>query len=75
MLRKVTYCAGHISATTRPHQLHWDDTCIDFYPYIIIETLSADYTTELAWRYIVLCSGLTVARNILQASIVHVGVW
>ena len=26
MLCKVTHCARHISANTRPHQLHWGDT-------------------------------------------------
>ena len=25
MLRKVTHCAGRISANTRPHQLRWGD--------------------------------------------------
>ena len=25
MLRKVTHCAGHVSANTRPHQLRWGD--------------------------------------------------
>ena len=25
MLCKVTHCAGHVSANTRPHQLHWGD--------------------------------------------------
>ena len=25
MLRKVTHCAGHISANTRPHQVRWGD--------------------------------------------------
>ena len=25
MLRKVTHCAGRVSANTRPHQLRWGD--------------------------------------------------
>ena len=25
MLRKVTHCAGPVSANTRPHQLRWGD--------------------------------------------------
>ena len=25
MLRKVTHCAGHVSAKSRPHQLRWGD--------------------------------------------------
>ena len=25
MLYKVTNCAGHVLANTRPHQLHWGD--------------------------------------------------
>ena len=25
MLRKVTHCAGHVSANARPHQLRWGD--------------------------------------------------
>ena len=25
MLCKVTHCAGHVSANTRPHQLRWGD--------------------------------------------------
>ena len=25
MLRKVTYCTGHILVNARPHQLHWGD--------------------------------------------------
>ena len=29
MLRKVTHCAGHVLANTRPHQLCWDDWEID----------------------------------------------
>ena len=25
MLRKITDCAGHVSANTKPHQLRWGD--------------------------------------------------
>ena len=38
MLRKVTHCAGHVSANTRPHQLRWGDqemgtACMHFTHY------------------------------------------
>ena len=39
MLCKVTHCAGHVSANTRPHQLYWGDRDIIIHDIIVHDVM------------------------------------
>ena len=60
MLCKVTYCAGRVSANTRPHQPHWGDQGWGLYNLkIVVVTLGSVHFTSTQYH------GLSIVSTVL----------